>query len=110
MRVARIAGKVHAREQMNQQSPHEYRDEQMRRLRHATRAGETSRFDGAEAERAALVNRHATETGEAWRKRLVLVIVGMRVPSMFVRLPDFENGVIDGLAVAIEHAPPDHHF
>src|SRR5690349_20434693 len=32
----------------------------------------------------------------------------MRVPSMLVRLPDFEYGVIDGLPIAIQHTSADH--
>src|SRR3954470_21409277 len=95
---------------MNQQSAHEDRDQQMRRLRHATRSDNTSRLDGAEAERAIVINRHAAEAGEPRRKRLVLGIVGMRVSAMLVRLPNFENGIIDGLAIAIQNAPPNQHF
>src|SRR3954469_6470652 len=95
---------------MNQQSAHEDRDQQMRRLRHATRSDNTSRLDGAEAERAIVINRHAAETGKARRKRLILIVVGMRVSAMLVRLPNFENGIIDGLAIAIQSARPNNDF
>src|SRR3954470_17017552 len=95
---------------MNQQSAHEDRDQQMRRLRHATRSDNTSRLDGAEAERAIVINRHAAETGKARRQGLALGIVGVCVSAMLFRLPDFENSVIDGLAIAIQNAALNHHF
>src|SRR4051812_22265868 len=82
----------------------------MRRLRHAARSCNTSRLDGAEAKCAIVINRHAAETGEITRQRLVLRVIRVRVSSVLVRLPDFQNCVINRLTIAIQYAPPNYGF
>src|SRR4051812_37917268 len=82
----------------------------MRRLRHAARSRDTSRLDGAEAKCAIVINRHAAETGEAPRQRLVLRGIRVRVSSVLVRLPDLQNCVINRLTIAIQYAAPDYGF
>ena len=50
---------------------------------------------------------HAPETFEARRQRLVLRVIGMGIFSVRVCLPDFEDGIVDGLAVAVDNAAVD---
>src|SRR4051794_3514482 len=77
----------------------------MRRLLLAVGPGDAAGLDRAEAETAFRVGAGAAEAGK-FRIRPLLV-GGMRVTSGGVSLPDFDHGIVDRRAVAVEHAAFD---
>ena len=94
---------------MLQESAHEDDDDQVRRLHHATGSGRASGLDRRQAERAAAARLHAAEAPESLVERLFLHVVGMRILAVRVGLPSLNHGIVDRLAVAIEHAAADRH-
>src|SRR5215472_399424 len=81
----------------------------MRRLQPSVRAGHRTRLNGCEAEAAAFVHKDSPEAVEAGLKELVLLVRRMRVLAVAVRLPDFEQSIRHGIAVAVEHLTGNGH-
>ena len=66
-----------------------------------------ARPEGAEMEPPAFVGGAAAEAVEGGIERLLLPIVGMVVPAGRVRLPNFDQGVVQRRAIAVEHPALD---
>src|SRR6266403_4563536 len=80
----------------------------MRRLRLAIRAVDWAGFDGCERELSTSIGGNATET-EEWNCIILRAgVFGVMIAAIGVGLPNFQNGVGDRLAVAIEHAAVNH--
>src|SRR5450756_1061604 len=81
----------------------------MRRLRLALRPRHRPRLDGVEAEDTVFFGGRAAEAGEL-RIGARLFAASMGVAALGVGLPDFDHGVVDRQAVAVEHAALDVDF
>jgi len=69
--------------------------------------GNRARPDGAEMEPPAFVGGAAAEAVEGGIERLLLPVVGMIVAAGRVRLPDFDQGVVQRRAIAVEYPALD---
>src|SRR5438105_631469 len=94
---------------MLQQAAREDRHVEMRRLRSTARRSYPTRLDRRDTKAAVAVGHHPAEARERRIERLVLRIIRMRVASMRVRLPDFDDGVADRDAVGIDDPALDRH-
>ena len=75
----------------------------MRSLLHTIRSGNAARFNGLEAEFTGIIDRHAAKS-KKWVADQFAGILRMSIPTLSVRLPDFQHRVGHGLSIAIEHA------
>ena len=89
---------------------HEDRHVEMRRLHAALRRRHAAGLDRAEPKCALIVGRHAAEASEAGSSGMSRAVVGMGIAAVRVRLPDFDESVGDGLAVAVDDAAFDRDF
>ena len=80
----------------------------MRRLRLAIRAVDWAGFDGCERELSLSIGGNTTKT-EEWSCIILRAgVFGVMIAAIGVGLPNFQNGVGDRLALAIEHAAMNH--
>src|SRR5665213_1922025 len=101
--VGLLVGEIKPRINLPQHAAREDADHDMWRLRLAVRARYRTGLDGVETIDAVLVGGGTAETGELG-VRARLLAAGMDVAALRVRLPDFDHGVVDRHAVAVEHA------
>src|SRR6202011_161870 len=96
---------IQARVALAQHAAREHGDDDMRRLR-SFRSDDGARLDRFETVRPALVGSGAAEALEGGIR--VRPLIGrMRVAAGGIRLPDLDHGIVDRLAVAVEHATLD---
>src|SRR5262249_4981863 len=98
-------GEIEPRIVLAQHAAGDYGDDNMRSLR-PIGTGDPARPEGLERIGAALVGSGAAEALEG-RIRVRTLIGRMRVAAGGIRLPDLDHGVVDGIAVAVEHAALD---
>src|ERR1019366_4975320 len=99
--VCRLVGEVDAGVDLPQHAAREDADHDMRRLRLAVGAGYYARLDCVEAVDPRLVGGGAAEAGKfSVRPRPLAARMG--VAALRVGLPDFDHGVVDRLAVAVQ--------
>jgi hypothetical protein len=79
----------------------------MRSLLPAVRTGDRARLDGGEAKRSAAIGEDASEAAKGIRRDGFLAMLGMRVLALRIRLPDFQDPIVDRLSVTVGHAAPD---
>src|SRR5213079_1585840 len=68
------------------------------------RPGNTSWLDGREAVASFRIGQTATEAAESRFDRFVLRVFRMRVFALRIGLPDLDDGIVDGFAVAVDDA------
>ena len=98
-----VLRKIHARDQLDQQSAHEHGDEKVWRLRYAVRPGHATRLDGGETKRAIRAGGHAPETPESRCDCFAARILWMGVNTLRISLPDLQHRIVHRFAFAIEH-------
>src|SRR6267143_1866848 len=103
--VGRLVREVDPRHQLLEQPAREDGQVDVRSFQRPAPPSHTARPDGHEPVPAGLVGQGPAESVEARIGRAP--IVGMVVAALRVRLPDLQDGVVDGRAVAVEHAALD---
>src|SRR3984957_17737578 len=104
-----FVGAINPGHQWPQQAARKERQLEVRRLWFAVRSRNRAGLDGTEAKFPVVVGRNTPVAANPRLNRLVLGVLGMRVLAVRIGLPDFQQGIGNRRAVAVQNASRNYN-